>query len=231
MSKPGEMSPEDTEFAGEYVLRVLPEDAHRAAAARAAADPAFAQEVRFWEERLSSLTEDIMPVVPQAATKAALMARLFGADEKVGFFGKVGLWKGLTGILAATAAALAVMAFVPEMITPEAPRYVSSLDSEVSDLRILAVYDGDTESLQITRTAGTPADGRVFELWCIVEGKKTWSVGVLSSDQTASLSLPATWLAGGTGGWSIAISEEQPGGSETGQPTGDLLAIAEMVAL
>ena len=230
MNKPGDMTPEDTEFAGEYVLRVLPDDAHRAAAARAAADPAFADEVRFWEERLSSLTDDIMPVVPHAASKTELMNLLFGADEKVGFFGKVGLWKGLTGILAATAAALAVMAFVPEMIAPEAPRYVSSLESEISDLRILAVYDGDTESLQITRTAGVPSDGRVFEVWCIVEGKKTWSVGVLSSDQTASLSLPASWLEGGAG-WSIAISEEQPGGSETGQPTGDVIAVAEMVAL
>lgn len=230
MNKPGDMTPEDTEFAGEYVLRVLPDDAHRAAAARAAADPAFADEVRFWEERLSSLTDDIMPVVPHAASKTELMNLLFGADEKVGFFGKVGLWKGLTGIFAATAAALAVMAFVPEMIAPEAPRYVSSLESEISDLRILAVYDGDTESLQITRTAGVPSDGRVFEVWCIVEGKKTWSVGVLSSDQTASLSLPASWLEGGAG-WSIAISEEQPGGSETGQPTGDVIAVAEMVAL
>ena len=230
MNKPGDMTPEDTEFAGEYVLRVLPDDAHRAAAARAAADPAFADEVRFWEERLSSLTDDIMPVVPHAASKTELMNLLFGADEKVGFFGKVGLWKGLTGIFAATAAALAVMAFVPEMIAPEAPRYVSSLESEITDLRILAVYDGDSESLQITRTAGVPSDGRVFEVWCIVEGKKTWSVGVLSSDQTASLSLPASWLEGGAG-WSIAISEEQPGGSETGQPTGDVIAVAEMVAL
>ena len=224
------MTPEDTEFAGEYVLRVLPDEAHRAAAARAAADPAFATEVRFWEERLASLTDEIMPVVPQTATKTELMGLLFGADEKVGFFGRLGLWKGLTGVLAAAAAALAVVAFVPDVITPDAPRYISALESEISDLRILAVYDAETESLQITRTAGTPSDGKVFELWCIVEGKKTWSVGVLSSDQTASLSLPKTWLEGGQG-WSIAISEELPGGSTTGAPSEDIVGVAEMVAL
>jgi anti-sigma-K factor RskA len=171
-----------------------------------------------------------MPVMPNAATKTDMMDLLFGADEKVGFFGKLSVWKGLTGILAAAAAALAIMAFVPAMTTPDALRFVSSLESETSDLQILAVYDGDNESLQITRTAGAPADGRVFQLWCIVEGKKTWSVGVLSGDQTASLSLPASWLEDGNG-WSIAISEELPGGSTTDEPTGEFIAVSEMVAL
>ena len=230
MNRSPNMTPEDTEFAGEYVLRVLPDDAHRAAAARAASDPAFAAEVRFWEERLSSLTDEIMPVVPNTATKTELMDLLFGADETVGFFGKVSFWKWLTGFLVAATAALALMVFVPDMIVPEAPRFVSSLQSETNDLQILAVYDGDTESLNITRTAGAPADGKVFQLWCIVEGKKTWSVGVLSSDQTASLSLPANWLEGGNG-WSIAISEEIPGGSTTDEPTGEFIAVAEMVSL
>lgn len=230
MSRSSDMTPEDTEFAGEYVLRVLPDDAHRAAAARAASDPAFAAEVRFWEEHLSSLTDDIMPVMPHAATKTEMMDLLFGADEKVGFFGKVDVWKALAGILAATAVVLALIAFVPGMIASEAPRFVSSLESETSDLQILAVYDGDTESLQITRTAGAPADGQVFELWCIVDGKKTWSVGVLSDGQTASLTLPASWLEGGTG-WSIAISEELPGGSTTSKPTTEFIAVAEMIAL
>ena len=230
MRKSSDMTPEDTEFAGEYVLRVLPDDAHRAAAARAAADPAFAAEVRFWEERLASLTDEIMPVVPHAATKTVLMERLFGADEQVGFLGKLGLWKGLTGVLAATAAALAVAAFVPDVIAPEAPQYVSALESETTDLRILAVYDGGAENIQITRTAGTPSDGRVFELWCIVDGEKVWSVGVLGEDQTASLSLPSKWLEGASS-WSIAVSEELPGGSTTGAPSDVIVAVAEMVAL
>ena len=107
------------------------------------------------------------------STKTELMDLLFGADETVGFFGKVGFWKWLTGFLVAATAALALMVFVPDMIVPEAPRFVSSLQSETNDLQILAVYDGDTESLNITRTAGVPADGKVFQLWCIVEGKKT----------------------------------------------------------
>ena len=230
MNQSSEVTPKDTEFAGEYVLRVLPEDAHRAAAVRAASDPAFAAEVRFWEERLSSLTDDIMPVVPHVGTKTVLMDTLFGADAPVGFFDKVSVWKKLTGVLAAAAAALAVLAFVPEMVLPKAPRFVSSLQSETSDLQILAVYDGGTESLQITRTAGAPADGRVFQLWCIVEGKQTWSVAVLSDDQAEILSLPASWLEGGNG-WSIAISEEMPGGSTADGPTGEVIAVAEMVSL
>jgi len=139
MSSASGMSPEDTEFAGEYVLRVLPDEAHRAAAARAAADPAFAAEVRFWEERLASLTDDIMPVVPHASSKTAVMDLLFGADEKVGFFGKVGVWKGLTAFMTAAAAALAVITFAPVDNPGAERRYVSELESTESDLRVLAV--------------------------------------------------------------------------------------------
>ena len=229
VNNPSNIPPDDTEFAGEYVLRVLPDAAHRAAAARAAADPAFAAEVRLWEDNLVSLTDDIMPVVPSAASKAELMNLLFGADAKAGFFGRLGVWKGLSGALAAAVAALAIVAFVPDL-GPQAPRYVSEIAAENDNLRILAVYDAGSSELQITRTAGQAIDGRSLQLWCIVEGKEPWSVGVLATDARETLSLPVGWIEGAPG-WSLAISDEPLGGSTTGQPSGDILASTPMTRL
>ena len=230
MSTSSDMSPDDTEFAGEYVLRVLSEDAHRAAAVRASTDPAFAAEIRAWEDHLASLTDEIVPIAPSAAAKSALMGRLFGMDKKRGVFERLGLWKGLTGGLAAAVAVLAVLAFVPELIVPKAPRFVTELAAEADSLRILAVYDAGADIVQITRTAGGAAEGRSLQLWCIVEGKAPWSVGVLSDTANQSLSLPVEWIEGADS-WSLAVSDEPLGGSPTGQPTGAVLAAAPMTLL
>lgn len=234
MSTSSDMSPDDTEFAGEYVLRVLSKDAHRAAAVRASTDPAFAAEIRAWENHLASLTDEILPIAPSAVAKSALMGRLFGMDKKPGVFEQLGLWKGLTGMLAAAVAALAlalaVFAFVPDLIIPKAPRFVTELAAEADSLRILAVYDAGAGIVQITRTAGGAATGRSLQLWCIVEGKAPWSVGVLSDTANQSLSLPVGWIEG-VDSWSLAVSDEPLGGSPTGQPTGAVLAAAPMTLL
>jgi anti-sigma-K factor RskA len=230
MKKPTEMTPDDTEFAGEYVLRVLPDAAHRAAATRAAADPAFAAEIREWEDRLVSLTDEIMPVVPSIETKKVLMDRLFGVDEKPSFLGNLGLWMGLSSVLVAAVASLVVYTFVPGIFGPDAPRFVTELEAVNDDLRILAVYDAGAETVQITRTAGVAQDGRALQLWCIVEGKAPWSVGVLSGAENETLSLPIGWIDG-VRSWSLAVSDEPLGGSPTGQPSGTLLATAPMTQL
>ena len=106
------LTPNDTEFAGEYVLRVLPDDAHRAAATRAADDPAFASEIRKWENHLVALTDEIMPVSPSAAAKAAMMDLLFGVDAKPTLFERVGTWKTISALLIVTTMTMAVLVFM-----------------------------------------------------------------------------------------------------------------------
>jgi anti-sigma-K factor RskA len=230
MSNPTDMTPDDTEFAAEYVLRVLPEDAHRAAAARAASDPVFAAQVREWEDRLVSLTDDIMPVTPTTISKDLLMDRLFGVDPKPGLLGRIGFWKGVTGLLSAVAIVSSLIMFGPTEPIANGPTYATELTSESDSLRILAVYDVGAENVQITRLAGGASDGRSLQLWCLVEGKAPFSVGVLSTEPNETLRLPAAWFAG-VSSWSLAISDEPSGGSPTGEPTGTVLATSEMTML
>ncbi|UWR00015.1 anti-sigma factor [Rhodobacteraceae bacterium S2214] len=230
MSKQADMTPDDTEFAAEYVLRVLPDDAHRAAAARAASDPEFAAQVREWEDRLAPLTDEIMPVTPSGIAKSDLMERLFGVDPAPGLLGRVGFWKGLTVVLSGAAIASTLILFGPTEPVAVGPTYVSELAAENDDLRILAVYDVGAENIQITRTSGAANDGRSLQLWCLVDGVEPRPVGVLTDDPTATIRLPAAWFDG-VDNWSLAVSDEPLGGSPTGLPTGDVLAVAEMTRL
>jgi anti-sigma-K factor RskA len=230
MTKPTDMTPDDTEFAGEYVLRVLPDAAHKAAAARAASDPAFAAQVRDWEDRLVPLTDEIMPVVPSAIAKEDLMERLFGVDPSPGLLGRLGFWKGLTVVLSGAAIASALILLGPTEPVPDGPIFVSELATEGDDLRILAVYDAGAENVQITRTAGGALDGRSLQLWCLVEGEAPRSVGVLTDAANETIRLPAAWFDG-VDSWSLAVSDEPLGGSPTGLPTGTVLAAAEMTLL
>lgn len=228
--KPTDMTPDDTEFAGEYVLRVLSDDAHRAAAARAASDPAFAAQVRAWEDRLAPLTDDIMPVTPSGIAKDDLMERLFGVDPEPGMLGRIGFWKGLTAVLSGAAIASTLILFGPTEPVADAPTYVSELVTADDDLRIMAVYDAGAERVQITRIAGQAGDGRSLQLWCLVEGVAPRSVAVLTDDPNETVRLPAAWFDG-VDSWSLAVSDEPLGGSPTGLPTGDVLAAAQMTAL
>jgi len=230
MSKLPEMSPDDTEMAAEFALRVLPADAHRAAAVRAATDPDFAAEVRAWENRLIPLMDDILPVTPHPDTNEALMQRLFGVDEdKQGLFGDIGLWKGITALALAAAAAMAVIAFVPAADT--AARYVAELATDDDATRMYALYDGKTGALQISWTARDARESdRVLELWGIVDGNEPVSIGVLPEGATASLDLPVELMAD-IANLVFAISDEPAGGSPTGLPTGDVIATAPATAL
>jgi len=231
MSNPSDMTPDDTEFAAEYVLRVLPPDAHRAAAARAVTDRAFAAEVRIWEDRLASLTDEVMPVTPSGIAKSDLMEQLFGVDPKPRLLDRVGIWKGLTVVLSAAAIASTLIIFGPAEPVIDGPVYVTELAGENDSLRILAVYDADTQGVQLTRTAGAAVDGRSLELWFIGDGQEAQSMGVLSEDAAnETLALPAVWLDG-VDSWSLAVTDEPLGGSPTGQATGPILAVAEMTRL
>jgi anti-sigma-K factor RskA len=95
-------------------------------------------------------------------------------------------------------------------------------------LRVLAVYDGASDRLRITRTAGRPADGRAHELWAIAGDNAPVSLGVMPADGSGAVTLPQGLAPQGL---VLAISDEPPGGSPTGQPTGAVLAVGEVVSL
>ena len=224
---------EDRLLAAEYVLRLLDRDAERAFATRLEQEPALREEVAAWETHFSGMDHEFASETPRAALKAELMQRLFGAAERpTPFWQRLGLWQGLSfaSLLLAGFFAWQVMLLAPGDTPSGGPLYVSEIAAEDQSLRVLAVYDSTSAELQINRTAGQAASGRALELWAIAEGEAPVSLGVLPETRVADIPLPEAFRAR-IGSLTLAISDEPPGGSPTGQPTGAVLAAGTVTEL
>lgn len=235
MNTPTPTDPDDTEIAAEFVLRVLGPEAHRAAAVRAASDPAFAAEVRAWEDRLAPMMVDVDPVHPDPAIKSTLMKRLFGADEPKARVTSAGMWQILTGLGFAATAALAVIMVQTRAPAPQegtevvevaaGSRFVAELAVADESTRMFAVINVASGALDLAWTARDQAEGRDLQLWGIPEGGAPISIGILPAGKQATLDVPAEVLAA-MAGLTLAISNEPLGGSPTDAPSGEVLATA-----
>ena len=224
---------DDSLLAAEYVLRLLEPDEERAFEARLAHEPDLIDEVSAWTTRLSGMDTEFAEQPARAAVKAELLERLFGAPERaVPLWQRLGLWQGLSfaSLLLAGFFAWQVIQLGPLRAPDRGPLYVSEIAAEDQSLRVLAVYDSAAGELQINRTAGQAAAGRALELWAIAEGDAPVSLGVLPDTQTAGIPLPEEFHAT-VASLTLAISDEPPGGSPTGQPTGAVLAVGTVTEL
>jgi anti-sigma-K factor RskA len=236
MSDPHLDRQDDDALAAEYVLRLLQGDELRQAELRAQTEPEFAARVARWQEEFSEIAEEVTPVAPRRAVKRRLQARLFeGAGG-----GAAGAWRWLALGSMALSLALLLLVFLPVPMsspprgTPEAqmPLYLSEVASEDGALRMLAVYDPADRSLRLRRIAGVAPEGRVLELWAIAEGAAPISVGLVEGAEGQRLPLPSGLdpLAAGAP-LLLAVSDEPPGGSPTGLPTGNVLAAGPLTRL
>ncbi|WP_323783143.1 anti-sigma factor domain-containing protein [Thalassovita sp.] len=219
---------DDDALAGEYALRLLSREDTRRFETRMAQDPALAALVRDWQARLAPMADELTPEVPPRHVKRALEARLF-PDSARRMKVTRRLWMGITGG-AVFAALAAFLLLLPQIQSPGfVPQYSAELMSEAEGLRLTAGFDPDSGTLILTRMMGEARPGRVQELWLIAEGEPApVSLGVLADTTEIRLDVPADLIARLPGA-TLAISDEPPGGSPTGQPTGDVLAAAPVV--
>lgn len=217
---------DDQALAAEYALGLLDRSEARAFEARMASDPALRAAYVIWAEDLAKLTDPIAPVEAPALVYKTLDQRLFG-DEKQGWLQWLGLVPALIGGLIAAALVYFVSSF-GLLTTPVGPRLNAEIAATDHSLVVLAAFDPTTEHLLLNRTAGAAGPGRVLELWLIAGDNPPVSLGVLPDTAAAELPLSPTVVAALNGG-TLAISDEPPGGSPTGQPTGAVLAIGPVV--
>ena len=76
----------------------------------------------------------------------------------------------------------------------------------------------------------TPPTGRDYELWALPAGGNPVSLGVLPAEGTSTHALSAAQKAALAASMQLAVSIEPPGGSPTGQPTGDVVFVAPLRA-
>lgn len=224
---------DDEALAAEYALGTLPVDERTAFEARLRDDADLRSLVAQWEQVLLPFADEIEPVEPPARVYSALEEQLFtssSASAQPGWLNSLALWRGLAGLGFAAALVLAVMVYQPPLEGPQSA-LVTQLSNESGTLQIAALYDRQAQRLILTHHAGQPEEGRDFELWFIVADGAPVSLGTLALSSRMEIELPAGLAGRIESTSSFAISDEPVGGSPTGAPTGDVVAVGQLALL
>ncbi len=223
----------DDILAAEFVLGVLPSAEQARVAHRVETDAAFASLAAAWEERLLPMADVYRAEDPSPAVKRALDLRLFGETARAvapaGRWASLWLWRSVAAL--ATAAFLLAVA-LPQLLGPPAEpasRLIASLTAEGSDVTYLAMYDPETGAVSLAHLAGAPEAGRVFQLWVARGDEAPVSLGVIASGVPVRVSVAEATRGLMTDAAHMAISVEPPGGSPTGQPTGPVVAVGDLL--
>ncbi len=222
----------------EYALGVLDASERRALEQAANADPRLQRALAQWQDRLACLAEDVAPVEPTARVWQRIQRDLNfdvaapdAPERRVSLWDSVRLWRWVG--LAASAAVLALVAVnMSSLIFPPTQQVATTGTYRVA---AMARQDGVTQwtatvdlrrSNMVVVPIETPvvAAGHTTELWLIPHNGKPIALGVFPSNQPASMPIPAEILAQMDDKAVLAVSQEPPGGSPTGLPTGPVLA-------
>lgn len=227
--------PEDEALAAEYALGLLSTEEREAFELRLRDDSALRALVAHWDETMLPLASAYEPVKPPADTFDAIERRVFAertAQQKRGVFSSLWFWRGFSAVAAAAALIMAVTLYAPTIGTQtEGQALIAQLQNEERALSVAAYFEPGSNTLVLTRASGSALSGRDFELWLIAPESAPVSLGTLPSGERIEVALTDPLAAELDLGTSLAISDEPRGGSPTGEPTGDILAVGPVSAL
>jgi len=226
------MTDEDRINAAELAIGLLVGEEQAQARNRAAAEPAFAREVAWWQESLAPLLTQTRDVPPPSYLRERIVARLDVPMVEPRRSSHKWRWAGLGGAIGALAASLATFLLTPEVRTPgyEQPVpvtrpskvLVASLmwSTRSAKPNPVAVLDPADNTLRLSAAVDVAKD-RVGQLWRIPVGGTPISLGLVpTAVGNRVLLTPAITPAQGE---TLAVSVEPVGGSPTGQPTGPVI--------
>ncbi len=217
--------PEDDELlAAEVAFGLLDAPERGAAARRETEDPVFAALAERWRARAAGL------VAGEAVEPPAWLWRSIAASLPANDTGEVWRWRVATGIAAAAALVLGVVALRPATrAVPPPPRAVAPapapllamLSGTESRAVVTVVVDRGSNRLTLA-AAGLSTPGRSAELWVIADGTPL-ALGLVDPAAPRRLSPPSDVTAKLTPGATLAVSVEPVEGSPTGKPTGPVI--------
>lgn len=214
----------------EFVLGLLDTAEQQRVGRLIEADPALTREKLFWEQRLSALDVAFAEAKPPATVYGQIERRLFGATVSANPFHIVWdsllLWRGLAaGALAVAVVAIGMnLSQAPADPASQPGSLVALLSEEGSNVKFVALYDRETQSVKLTSLSGDAVADRDFELWAIQGGNKPVSLGVIPLNTPTAVSISADVLANWGEGSVLAVTLEPKGGSPSGDPTGPIVA-------
>lgn len=180
--------------------------------------------VTAWEMRLAALADDLPAERPDPGVKGAIEERLFPATPRAARWGQAMLWQAISGLCVL---GLALVLLLDVGQRAEGPLYTAEIAAEEGDFRVVAVVDKVADEVTLTRTRGTAPEGRILQVWAHGPGEPAMSVGLWPEGDTVRLPLPPA-IAEVEGVLTLGVSEEPPGGSPTGSPSGRVFGTADI---
>lgn len=229
-------------LAAEHALGVLSGRERVEAEARMARDPAFAERVERWRERLSPMLEAVPAVDPPGGVWSRI-ERALPANDNAQIRRRLAFWRTATiGALGLAAASLAVAVMlasrpplvVPAAAPPPAPILNASLMSpkDGTEPMFVAAYDPARHALIVTSLMKPGDPAHVHELWVIPADGKPHPIGMIAPGQSKAMPMPKDMAPMFRPGSAIAVSVEPPGGSPMKTaPSGPIAAMGHLAKI
>ena len=230
----------DPIVAGEYVLGVLEASERSAVAQRIEREPEFATEVAFWEERLGGFADEVKSVAPPEAAWSRIEAAIAAPSAAPSAAPALGaLWQNLffwrivgLGSSGLATACLIALAYFGTVAAPERAPLLATLGQQGGQPGFVAAI-GSGGSLVIVPASLLTANQKSMELWLIPTGTQARprSLGLIAPSQPVRITVPPNLVPFVTPDASLAVSLEEPGGSRTGAPSNDIIAVGKLTNL
>ncbi|WP_250503447.1 MULTISPECIES: anti-sigma factor [unclassified Caballeronia] len=224
----------------EYALGVLDARERAALEADVSRDPALRHTLDDWQRRLAPLADDVRAIAPSPRVWTRIRRDLgFIAPQpkRERWRDSLNVWRWLT--IGASVAALVLLGVTFTLLrqAPQTPT-TAAVSGEYM-VASIARKDGvvhwtATVDVRRARMVVVPAShvtipaNRATELWLIPPNAKPIALGVFPPDRPATMTLPPEIVAQLSAQAVLAVSDEPPGGSPTGAPTGPVLATGQM---
>jgi anti-sigma-K factor RskA len=213
-------------LAAEYVLGTMPTRSRRRLERLIAGDPAWAQAIDAWADRLAPIDAAMPSEQPPLRVWRAIEARIGGrpvSSAAEGWLGSLVFWRGLAVAGCAAAAALVIyIAAFSGRIGPPAPIVLAVLADQNGDPSWIATAGPQKGEVSISAVGSRAQDTiHSLELWGITGGS-TRPLGLLSQQPGASAIIRDAQLP--PPGDLLAVSLEELGGSSTGLPTSPVVS-------
>jgi anti-sigma-K factor RskA len=223
------MKPDNPELvdrlAAEYVLGTLRGPARRRFERWRGNTPQVDQRCRYWEEHLMHLAKGLEPVQPPAHVWPAIRKRL---NLDPGHTSR--RWARSLALAASIVLVAGLAGLLYWRILPPVRATASATISAKSGDAMWRVEVFGTTNRLVVAAAKHPAGpaGHDYELWALPKGGNPVSLGVLPAVGTSTRALNAIQKAALASSSQVAVSIEPPGGSPTGQPTGEIVFMAPL---
>jgi anti-sigma-K factor RskA len=143
------------------------------------------------------------------------------------------LWRIIgIGSSALATACLAALAYLGTVAAPERAPLLATLGQTSGQPGFVAAI-GSGGALVIVPASLLTANQKSMELWLIPTGAgaQPRSLGLIAPSQPVRITVPPNLAPFVTPDASLAVSLEEPGGSRTGMPSNDIIAVGKLTNL